>query len=147
MSGSVPSWLRFSDPGFAFEFDYPAATATGSAVNVQRYAHDRDERVHIVSDDDEVYFELDRAAERFAMEGIRALAEDVRGRFEDAWFGIPESTQLCGAPAQTVHFRFSGRVRWAVLTEEASPSYRVILDPRSSMNLAILGSLALRSDD
>jgi hypothetical protein len=135
------SWLHFFDPAFAFEFDYPDKTANGAPVTVQRYAHDQDERVHLVSEDDGVYFELDRAADRPAMDGLRALAEDVRGRFEGAWFSIPEATELCGAVARTVHFRFDGRVRWAIFTEDASPSYRVILDPRSSTNLEILGTL------
>jgi hypothetical protein len=112
-------------------------------VTLQRYSHDRDERIHVTSEDLEVYFELDRAAVRSAMEGTRTLAEDVRGRFDDAWFGVPEITTLCGVPALTVHFRFSRSVRWAIFTEEAAPSYRVILDPRSTTNLAILGSLRL----
>jgi hypothetical protein len=137
-------WLHFFDPAFAFEFDYPRATAGGSTVTVQRSTHDGDERVHISSEDLEVYFELDRAADRTAMGGLRELAEDVRGRFEGAWFSVPGRTQLCGESAHTVHFRFDGRVRWAILTEDASPSYRVILDPRSSTNLEILGTLRKR---
>jgi hypothetical protein len=141
VSGDDRPWRRFADPAFAFEFDYPEATASGSAVTLQRYAHEQDERVHVTSEDLEVYFELDRAADRSALGGLRALAEDVRGRFEDSWFGIPETTELCGMPARTVRFRFDRRNSWAIFTEEASVSYRVILDPRSVTNLAILGTL------
>jgi hypothetical protein len=114
------NWVRFADPAFAFEFDYPETTEHGSIVTLQRYAHELDERVHLTSEDLDVYFELDRAAERGPMEGIRELAEDVRGRFEDAWFGIPESTEICGLPARTVHFRFARRVRWALRTGDPS---------------------------
>jgi hypothetical protein len=143
----ITNWLRFADPAFAFEFDYPRITPGGSAVILQRHTHELDERIHLTSEDLDVYFELDRAADRSAMEGVRALAEDLRGRFEDVWFGVPESTELCGVPARSVRFRFGRRVRWAVFTEEAAPSYRVILDPRSATNLAILGTFTLRRGD
>ncbi|MEO6350045.1 MAG: hypothetical protein ABIP53_05275 [Candidatus Limnocylindrales bacterium] len=139
-------WRRFSDPDFAFEFDYPALTEAGQAVGVERAPHPGGDHVHLSTPDARtVYFELSRTEGRAGDDEIHFLSRDVLSRFDDAWFSTTRQTELCGISAGYGWFRFADRVRWVIATIEPVPGYRVIVDPRSSMNLQILGSMTLRS--
>jgi hypothetical protein len=141
----ITDWEHFAVPEFAFEFDYPLIDPDGRSVDVDRRSHPFGEAVHISTPDARtVYFELNRAASASAAAALAFLRRDVATRFDDAWFGEAHETTLAGVPALTVRFRFLDRWRWATFTDGLDPSYRVILDPRSTTNLQILGTLRYR---
>jgi hypothetical protein len=136
--------LRFSDPDFAFEFDYPTLTDAGE-VTLDQSRHAGGAHVHLQTPDAKtVYFEVSRTEGRSGDDAIAWLSRDVTARFEDAWFSATRETSLCGVPARYGWFRFADRVRWVIATLDPLPGYRVIVDPRSATNLQILGSMALR---
>jgi hypothetical protein len=137
--------VRFSDPDFDFEFDYPLTTDAGDVMLDQR-RHAGGAHVHLSTVDSRtVYFEISRTEGRVGDAVLEFLRRDVGSRFDDAWFSPITQTQLCGIPAQYGWFRFADRVRWVITTLDPLPGYRVIVDPRSSTNLQILGSMTLRS--
>jgi hypothetical protein len=140
-------WSTFSDPSFAFEFDYPLIDLDGRQVDFDRRSHPFGEAVHISTTDARtIYFELSRGASPSATGALAFLKRDVATRFDDAWFGDALQTTIVGVPALTIRFHFGDRWRWATFTDGLDPSYRVILDPRSSTNLQILGTMRLRSE-
>jgi hypothetical protein len=137
-------WLRFSDPDFDFEFDYPLATDAGD-VEISHGRHAGGRHVHLQTPDAKaVYFEVSFTEGRAGDEAILWLSRDVMARYEDAWFSPTRETSLCGVPGRYGWFRFADRVRWVITTVDPLPGYRVIVDPRSATNLQILGSMTIR---
>jgi hypothetical protein len=137
--------MRFSHPDFAFEFDYPLTTDAGE-VMIDHAQHPGGAHVHLsTADSKTVYFEISRTEGRAGDDAILWLSRDVMSRFDDAWFSTTRQTEICGVPARYGWFRFADRVRWIIATLDPLPGYRVIVDPRSSTNLQILGSMTLRS--
>jgi len=138
MADPSDGWQHVDLPEVGLAFGYPRRTPNGQAVELD------DVRVHARSEDgEEAYFELSRHL------GATALRryEDERD-FLVARYGAEvtplTATTLDGLPAQEFTAAFGDTLRRFVLVERGRWFYRVVYDPRSPLNLAVLETIRIR---
>ena len=127
----------------------PTRTVDGAAVTLERGADAARHRVHAqTADGSTVYVEVVSWPEHVVhRDAIADQRGDLRHRAPDATIGEPEATEIAGRPATA--FTFDGRLgemrrcRRFVFVDTAARTLRIVSDPGSSTNEAILATLVL----
>ncbi len=145
----MTEWTIVTDPAHGITLHVPKTAASGAAVDV---TIDRDADAHRIhaqtADGSEVYVEVVSSAG--IVDNGQAVTEQrdaLRVRSPGARISEPTSTRVLGRPAAT--FDFSGllggtrRVRRFLLVEAGVRTVRIVFDPTSPENDAILGTLAI----
>ena len=130
-------WRVLDLPGGGLTLRYPAVTGSGQPVSID------DVRVHLQSlDGNELYLEVSRhlgAATQPTYEQERAFL----GERLAAEVGPLEPTTFAGHEAQAFSFTFSEKQRTIVLVERDGWLFRVVYDPSSALDLAVLETVTL----
>ena len=135
--GEQEEWRRVEVPDIGLTFDYPRRTPSGQAVRLDEV------RLHACSDDGaEAYFELSRhldvtAVARYEEECHLLLARD------GAAVTRLTATTFHEMPAHEFSVTFGDTARTFVLVERGRWLYRVVYDPRSTINLAVLATIRI----
>ena len=140
---------RIADTEHGWSIRIPARASTGEAVTFERDARDGRHRVHAQTPDGStVYVEVVSSPDRVSH--VDAIAEQrtgLRERSPDAEIGAPETAELAGRPA--TGFTFEGRLgadrrrRRFVYVDTEARTVRIVYDPSSATNDAILATLVL----
>lgn len=130
-------WRSLELPGGGLALRYPTTTPDGRPVTVD------DVRVHLQSvDGAAVYFEVSRHLGASA----RATYEQERGFLEErlaAEVGPLTPTTFAGTPAFECAFSFGEKQRAILLLERDGWLYRIVYDPTSALDLAMLETVTL----
>jgi hypothetical protein len=145
----MTAWQPYSHPGFALRWRYPNPSPGGQPVEVVEEQQAAFTRVHLLSTDrDEVYFEVRRFVEleEAAAHYARHRAS-LEAQFAQQAFAISDLTPvtLAGQSAHAYTFRWDDRERAALLIVIERALYRVIYNPCSAVNAAILATVAANS--
>ena len=138
MADPSGGWQRVELPEVGLAFGYPRSTPKGQAVELD------DVRVHARSvDGEEAYFELSRHLDATALLRYESERDFVVARY-GAEVTPLTATSLDGLPAQEFTVSWGDTVRRFVLVERGRWLYRVVYDPRSPLNLAVLETIRIR---
>jgi hypothetical protein len=137
MADPSGGWQHVELPEAGLAFGYPRSTPKGQAVELD------DVRVHARSEDgEEAYFELSRHLEATALRRYEEERDFLVARYGAEVTGLTATT-LDGLPAQEFTAAFGDTVRRFVLVECGRWLYRVVYDPRSTLNLAVLETIRI----
>jgi hypothetical protein len=137
-------WRTFDDPRFELGFRYPDPTPGGQAVTRAERTHGDAFGVHLHTDDWELYVELMRYSATPATALYAEHHAALVKRFGTESVSKLGSTFLAGQPARTYSFRWAEGERVAIVVSSASATYRVIYNPLSPLNEAVLATFELR---
>jgi hypothetical protein len=101
-------------------------------------------RAQLVSRDSfELYFEVRRYPELRPDKAYERHMAELAQRFEAEGLAVTPlgQTTLAGQPALTYSFQWSQRARVALLAAEGAALYRVVYDPQSELNSAVLATV------
>jgi len=143
-----PDWRRFTRPGFAIEFSYPAVTPRGHTVERNEEAFRDHPRVHLSSpDSEELYLEVVRFHDLAPPDEYQHHRPYLEKRFGAHSVTPLTESALRGRSAWTYAFRGDeaerSLERAVLLLEVAGDTYRVIYDPRSPLNAQVLATLRI----
>ena len=130
------------------EFSYPAVTPRGQTVERDETPFREYGRVHLSSPDkEELYVEVVRFGGLAPQEEYRAHRPYLEQRFgADAITALTE-TNLCGRPAWAYSFAWDEadrpRERAVLLVQVGHDTYRIIYDPRSSVNEQVIATVTI----
>ena len=137
-------WHLFADSRFELHLRYPTITPQGYAVEKTEYQREDAARVHWTSQDsDEVYFEVVKFLGLSPQGEYQRHEADLVQRFKGLMLSPLQSTSLDGLPAFTYTFAWPHRERTVVLVEMDGATYRILYNPRSSLNTQILETVVL----
>ena len=137
MTDERDAWRTLELPGGGLSFRYSATTPSGQPVNVD------DVRVHLQSlDGVELYLEVSRHLGATAQATYEQEAAFVAERL-GADVGPLVETTFAGHPAQEFTFGWADKRRTIVLIEREGWLSRVVYDPTSPLDLAVLETLTL----
>lgn len=130
-------WRSIELPGGGLAFRFPATTPDGQPVTVD------DVRVHLQSvDGAAVYFEVSRHVGA----RVQATYEQERAFLEErlaAEVGPLSPSTFAGTSAFECAFSFGEKQRAIVLLERDGWLYRIVYDPTSALDLAMLETMTL----
>lgn len=130
-------WPTLELPGGGLAFRYPATTASGQPVSID------DVRVHLQSvDGAELYLEVSRHLGATAEASYAQERAFVAERF-GAHVTALTSTTFAGVAALEFSFAWADKRRTIVLTERDGWLFRVVYDPTSLLDLAVLETVTL----
>ena len=130
-------WRRVEIPDLGLAFSYPSRTPGGQEVRLD------DVRLHARSEDGiETYFELSRHLDMTAGGRYRKERDFLLTRY-DAVVTLLTAGTFHQMPAHTFSAAFGDTARTFVLIERGRWLYRVVYDPRSRLNLAVLETIRI----
>lgn len=130
-------WQRVEIPDLGLAFGYPRRTPSGQSGRLD------DVRLHARSDDGvEAYFELSRHLDVTSMTWYVEERGSLVARF-GAEVTPLVATTFHDKPAHEFSVTFADTVRAVVLIERGPWLYRVIYDPRSPLNHAVLETIQI----
>jgi hypothetical protein len=141
---STNDWRQFADPRFEVRFRYPAVTPRGEPVEATESQPGDGLRVHARSANRDVYFELTRYPPMPGEDEYRQHKPYLEGRFGEGAVTDLTETRVASRSAQTYAFAWPDGERVVLLVRTATATYRVIYNPRSPLNAAILATLEVR---
>ena len=128
-------WEELRLSNFGLTLQYPTSTPSGQQVRFD------DIRLHAQSEDGtEVYFEVTRHLNMPAA-SLYEKERDSLISLRQAMVTDLSKTNLAGLPAHEYAFTWNCNERNIFLVEQAEWLYRVIYDPRSPINVEIVGSI------
>ncbi|HUF38144.1 MAG TPA: hypothetical protein VMN57_06450 [Anaerolineales bacterium] len=146
---SIQGWMTF-DPcdrpvtpcDWLVTLRYPDPTPAGHPVRIDDLSRGNVQRYHFVSEgSDEVYFEIGRYPDETIESALAAFVEGVVSRIDGIEIGERERSEVAGHPATRLEIRWPGKRRWIHFLDVDGVTYRVILNPDSALNFAILDEL------
>jgi hypothetical protein len=138
----MDDWLLFQDPRFVLQVKYPRLSTEGEPVDCMETQRDGVLRVHILAPTSrEVYFEITRYPLLSAKDEYKRHSERLARQFETVSLTDLKETQLAGLHALEYTFEWPQGTRTVALVERRDATYRILYDPRSSVNLQILSTL------
>lgn len=119
---------------------YSDVTPKGDLVEVAIMDQEKRKRIHLTSPDMvEMYFEVAVSEGRYNPEdSYRKLGEEVRKRFLGISISSLEETEIGGLPAHEFSFEWEDGIRHVVYIQKKRCMIRIIYDPRSEANTALL---------
>ena len=128
-------WEEVQLSNFGLSLRYPTSTPSGQQVRFD------DIRLHAQSEDgSEVYFEVTRHLNMTAASLYQKERDSVFSQRQAMVTDLSKTT-FAESPAHEYSFTWNGKERKVVLIEQAEWLYRVIYDPRSPVNLDIVGTI------
>ena len=139
------AWQTHVDARSGLSCRYPAVTPGGKAVDVIEEDVDGVARVHLISRESaEVYVEVRRFPDLTPESEYAGHTATLADRFATEGVVISDLTpkELAGQRAQTYRFAWGPNERVVLLVQRRRALYRVIYDPGSDLNVAIVQTLA-----
>ncbi|HEY5786714.1 MAG TPA: hypothetical protein VIT65_18260 [Microlunatus sp.] len=137
MTEQDEQWRRVEIPDLGLAFGYPCRTPGGQVVWLD------DVRLHACSEDGvEAYFELSRHLDTTAVARYEEERDFLLARYEAAVTPLTAGT-FHEMPAHDFSAAFGDTARTFVLVERGRWLYRVVYDPRSQLNLAVLETIRI----
>jgi hypothetical protein len=150
VSGAERDWVRLAPPGFRVELSYPAVTPQGQVVDrtderIEGHPVAGDfERIHLTSPgSEELYVELARFPGRLPEDEYRLHVPSLRQRFGDDSVTALRQVRMGEHLGWAYDFRWDGGERSVLLVQVAGDTYRIVYDPRSTLNPQVVGTLAI----
>jgi len=138
----MENWQRFSDPGFALQFNYPKLATDGEPVDRVETKQEGMLRVHILSPKSrEVYFEVSKYDLLVAESEYQRHKEYLPKQFYLLSITELRETHCASLPAHDYTFEWDQGIRTVILVERADATYRILYNPRFSVNLQILSTV------
>jgi hypothetical protein len=145
VEGTGGRWQRFARPDFGLEFSYPEVTPKGQAVERDDEPFREYARVHLSSPDrEELYLEVVRFHDLAPEEEYETHRFYLDRRFGENAVSVLTETSLHGRRAWAYSFRWEDRERAVTLVRANSETYRIIHNPRSSLNDDLIASITFR---
>jgi len=142
---STSTWQLLDDARFELTFRYPDPTPRGQQAHVVPGAYGEYERIHVLSEDRELYVEVVRVPPMSAEEEYRTHAAYLGERFGPDAVGALGHTTIAGRAAQAYRFRWPEGERTAIVVSTAGATYRIIYNSASALNEDVLATLAFRA--
>jgi hypothetical protein len=136
MDGPSEEWRQIRLEEFGLSLSYPDRTSSGQALEFD------DIRLHARSEDGEAYFELSRHLNATAPAQYEREREFVAARY-GADVTPLTATTFNGLPAHEFSVNWGDTVRTFVLVERGRWLFRVVYDPRSPLNHAVLDTIRI----
>ena len=137
MAEQDEEWTRVAIPDLGLAFGYPRRTPGGQAVRFD------DVRLHARSEDGvEAYFELSRHLDATAVARYEQERDLLVARYDAAVTPLTART-FNQMTAHEFSATFTDIVRTFVLVERGRWLYRLVCDPRSPLNLAVLETIRI----
>lgn len=130
-------WQRVEIPDLGLAFSFPRQTPSGQAVELD------DVRLHACSGDGvEAYFELSRHLDATATTRYEEERDSLVARYSAEVTPLSSLT-FHDRPAHEFSAAFGDTTRAFVLIESGPWLYRVVYDPRSPLNHAVLETIRI----
>jgi len=140
-------WERFTRPGFAVAFSYPALTPQGQVVERDEEPFRNYARVHLSSPDrHELYVEVVRFDDLAPRDEYLQHRPYLEQRFGPGSITALTETTLQERPAWAYAFHWDDGERSVLLLPVAGDTYRVIYNPRSELNAQIVATLSIADE-
>ena len=145
---TAEEWERYANPRFAIEFSYPAVTPHGHSVE-RKEQHVQDERgdlerVHLSSPaSGELYVEVARFRGIAPEDEYANHKPYLEQRFGAGAVSELSETTLVQRPAWAYDFRWADGERAVLLLPLGGDTYRIIYDPRSTLNDDVIATLTV----
>ena len=132
-------WIRFERSDWRLSFVHPLIDGSGRDVIVERKQGLPDSQaVHVRAEDpDEIYFEVVRNQNTTASDFYSLMQERLPEMYPNVVF-TPLARQ---GGSMAGSFSWEQEERWVRFFEATDGTYRIILRPKSAVNLAILESV------
>ncbi len=138
----MENWQRFRDPRFALQFKYPKLAMDGEPVDQVETQQDGMLRVHILSPNSrEVYFEVSKHNLLTAESEYQRHKEYLPNQFPGLAITELRVTRCASLPAYEYTFEWDQGTRTVILVERSDATYRILYNPRFSVNLQILSTV------
>lgn len=138
----MENWQLFSDSQFALQFKYPILATDGEPVDRAEAQQDGMLRVHILSPKSrEVYFEVSKYDLVTAESEYQRHKEYLPKQFHPLTVTELKETLCASFPAYEYTFVWDQGTRTVILVERGGATYRILYNPRFSVNLQILSTL------
>jgi len=135
-------WQLFADPQFKLRFHYPRTTPQGHSVETIESQHEDALRVHLASvGSQELYFEVMKLCDLTPQQEYQQHQGDLAQRFVGVTISELEETKLGSRPAYSYRFSWSDKERAVMLVQLDRATYRIIYDPRSTLNAQVLSTV------
>lgn len=137
------NWKKFENKDFDLEFLYPQTTPQGHQVLInENRNNETDVRYHLITpDSDEVYFEVGRYQNLTAETGYAGMKAELANRFPNVQISDLQEVEFAGQAAHTFSVVWPERERKMVFIPYEDILYRIIYNPRSSLNIQIAETL------
>ena len=138
----MQNWQHFSDPRFAFGFQYPQITPQGHLVEKAESQDQVIVRIHFRSKDShELYFEITKYFDLPAQVKYQRHKESLEIRLEQFSISGLKEIRWLSQPAYEYSFKWHKGARVVRFIETESATYRIIYDPNSPLNVQILSTV------
>jgi hypothetical protein len=137
-------WQEFAHPEFPLRFRYPAVTPEGRVVERRDERRGDIVRVHLTTPDKgELYFEVTRFPCIAPADEYAGHKPHLEKRFGAEAVSPLTETSFHGRPAWTYDFWWPEGERAAFLLPVGGDTYRIIYDPRSSLNTRVIDTVSV----
>ena len=138
----MKSWELFLDSRFDLQFQYPSTSPNGESVERVETQREGLVLVHIISPSSrEVYFEVSKYEAISAQEEYQRHKEFLPGQFHPLAITDLKEVVCDSLPAFEYTFEWRQGRRTVILVERKNTTYRILFNPRSTVNLQILSTL------
>lgn len=138
---NTQTWQIFAKPNYALRFRYPPASAQGEPVEIKETRSDQAIRVHLLTPDKEVYFEVTRYEQYSPEEAYNHLKQEIEQAGRTSQVSRLQETRLAGQPAFTFSLRRDEIERVALLVRHEQALYRLLYNPHEPVNRHILATV------
>jgi hypothetical protein len=139
----MDGWITFSNQNLPLTLRYPNPTPRGHPVRIREYSTDSSYRAHLTSESsDEVYFEVAEYLGLPVHQAIERFMQDVSERIDNLETSQVEEVRFASFPAYQFSIHWPGKERVILFVEKGAALYRIIHDPSSPLNRAILTSFS-----
>jgi hypothetical protein len=138
----MEKWQLFNDASFALQFKYPSQDTGSEPVHWVENQQEGMLRVHILSPKSrEVYFEVSKYDSLTAESEYQRHKEFLPTQFRLLAITELKETHCASLPACEYTFEWDQGIRTVMLVERDEATYRILYNPRFSVNLEILSTV------